>query len=534
MGSGDTSEGHVTLNQMMSVLDKDIASSLGRKLKKLTKKSLIQAPLDDNKAELIKRQAGYREVTKDVSQWDPVIERTKQTKQIKFPLDQQPDYLPSTSDTIAELKPRNELETQIYQAIRTSDSALRDQQEFTKAEEKYLKAISVEEAKSRHLELQKMRVLLSSYAAKMRRQKAIKSKSYRRLLKQERLKKHMKKVESDKDLLLDEIRQLQKLRAHERATLKHKNTGKWAKHAKFRAKYDEEARQAMIEQIGLASKLLQKPVEAERDSDDSESNEDEDFDSDEDVIKNDDSDESSVGDDEIERRLKAIREEDDEIKKKMKEAEPEAEDDKRPQSQLIVSSDLISDRVTNKGKSTAIESGDLGDASDVESESEDGDNYEDDNQRRLMSEAFADDDVVSDFRKAKEALANEEQPKDINLFLPGWGDWAGPGIKVNKRKQKKYTIKAKRRPRKDDNLGNVIISEDADTKINELMVKNLPRELRNNKKFERAMDQPVTGTFTNQTTHREVIRPKIATKMGARIEPVNKEKVLRTKQAKWV
>lgn len=46
--------------------------------------------------------------------------------------------------------------------------------------------------------------------------------------------------------------------------------------------------------------------------------------------------------------------------------------------------------------------------------------------RRLtIAEAFADDDVLAEFREEKRALEDEEQPKSVDLTLPGWGEWAG-------------------------------------------------------------------------------------------------------------
>lgn len=525
-------EGQVTLTQMLKALDKDVASGVEKKLKKLSKKKAVAKPLDKNKADLVKRQAAYSEVSKSVTKWDPIISENRRKKQLTFPLDQQPDVLPSTAETLAELKPTNELEEEVQRIVGTNDSALHDNQELTKAEEKYLKAISSEEAASRHRELQRMRVLLSCYAAKMRRQKRIKSKSYRRLLKQEKIKKHIKKVESDKDLLLDEIDKLKKLRAQERASLKHKNTGKWAKHAKFRAKYDEQARQAMIEQIGLAEKNLKRPAELESDEDESQSDEEDENVSDNDSLTDNegfnrdahsdehDDDQSSIEDDEIERRLATVREQ--QAREALEEANGTTGD------RLIVSSELISDRFSKKKPR-------MDDDDDDDCDGQDGanDDNEDDEQRKLISEAFADDDVVSEFKKAKAAMAGEEQPKNVDLFLPGWGDWAGPGIKVNKKKRKRYIIKAKKLPRRDDKIGHVIISEQADAKMKDLMVKKLPRGIKTDKQLAKTLNEPITATFVSQSTHRETIKPRIQTKMGARIEPISKARVLKSKKAKW-
>lgn len=478
MEEQDKKKSQVSLTQMLKALDKGVASGLERRLKKLSKKKAIVKPLDKNKADLLERKAAYSSVSKDLDKWESVIEKHKEARQIVFPLDHQPDVLSPTSEALSDLKPRNDLEKEVMGVIESSDSALRDHKELTKAEEKYLKAISLEEAKGRHLELQRMRVLLSSYAAKMRRQKAIKSKSYRRLLKKERLKNHMKKVESNKDLLMDEIEKLRRLRAQERASLKHKNTGKWAKHAKFRAKYDEDARNAMLEQIGIAGKLLERPAEA--DSDDSDDSEDEVS------ISEDDVEESPSGN--------------------VDEGKPN--DDVR--DTLIISSELMNNN-----------------------DDDDDDEDEDDEQHKLISEAFENDDVVAEFKKAKSELNEQEQPKDIQLYLPGWNDWAGPGIKVNRRKKSKYKIKAKKLPRRDDNLGNVIISEQAEDKIRELQLRKVPRGLKDEDQLTKKLCKPTAATFINQSVYKNKTRPKIVSKLGARIEPMS-QKLLKSNKAKWL
>lgn len=486
----------VTLGQMLKSLDKDVAVNVEKKLNKLVKKRAIRAPLEKHKAEQAERKIAYSLVSKEVSRWEPIVDKNRKAKQLRFPLDQEQNSLPSTSEALGQLNPCNDFEQEVKSVIASSETVLHDKREFSKAEEKYLKAISVEEAEERHRELQKKRVLLSSYAAKMRRQKAIKSKSYRRLLKHERIKRHVKNVESDKDLLVEEIERLQRLRAQERASLKHKTTGKWAKHAKFRSKYDEEARKAMLEQIGIAEKLLEKPV-IDEDSDD------------------------STGQDSEEDAVSVSAESDNE-------GEPEKEttlkEEVSTDDRLVVSSELIEGRASRKRK-TSAES-----YSDEEMDGEDDDS-EDDDQRRLMSEAFADDDVVAEFKKAKNKMADEEQPKDIDLFLPGWNDWAGPGIKTNKNKRKKYIVKAKKLPRRDETLGNVMISEQASSKSG-LLSKMLPKNSNKLERVEKMLMKPITGTFVSQSEHREAIKPRIETKMGARIEPLSKT-ALRVNKAKW-
>lgn len=63
---------------------------------------------------------------------------------------------------------------------------------------------------------------------------------------------------------------------------------------------------------------------------------------------------------------------------------------------------------------------------------------EKDEHRMNIQEAFADDDVLAEFEKEKTDLIERDRPKAIDLSLPGWGEWAGTGVKVNQRKKRKY------------------------------------------------------------------------------------------------
>jgi len=52
--------------------------------------------------------------------------------------------------------------------------------------------------------------------------------------------------------------------------------------------------------------------------------------------------------------------------------------------------------------------------------------------------AFAgDDDIVAEFAAEKAKVIERERPKDIDLRLPGWGEWSGPGIKPSQRSKKR-------------------------------------------------------------------------------------------------
>lgn len=102
------------------------------------------------------------------------------------------------------------------------------------------------------------------------------------------------------------------------------------------------------------------------------------------------------------------------------------------------------------------------------------DNDDDDEERRAqrmtIQEAFANDDVIEEFIKEKEDAVEAGKPKDLDLSLPGWGDWGGPGVDETKRK-KKFVFPAKPTPpRKDAKLVHVIINEERDKKFSKNQV----------------------------------------------------------------
>ena len=56
---------------------------------------------------------------------------------------------------------------------------------------------------------------------------------------------------------------------------------------------------------------------------------------------------------------------------------------------------------------------------------------------RLIAEAFAEDNVVDDFAEEKKTVEERDKPKDIDLSLPGWGEWGGTGLQPSARKRKR-------------------------------------------------------------------------------------------------
>lgn len=82
--------------------------------------------------------------------------------------------------------------------------------------------------------------------AKAHRQNKIKSKKFHRIQRKEKIKQQLKEFEellkTDPETAKEKLKQLEKVRAEERMTLRHKSTGHWARNKLIRAKYDKEVR----------------------------------------------------------------------------------------------------------------------------------------------------------------------------------------------------------------------------------------------------------------------------------------------------
>lgn len=122
-----------------------------------------------------------------------------------------------------------------------------------------------------------MRELIFRADTKAKRLAKIKSKTYRRLKKQKQ-KLMMEKLDVSGDSADDEEKRLQREveRARERATLKHKNTGKWAKAMKARGELDEDQRQEVLEMLQRGEKLRRK-IHAKGEGDEDEDDSDDDI-----------------------------------------------------------------------------------------------------------------------------------------------------------------------------------------------------------------------------------------------------------------
>jgi len=152
------------------------------------------------------------------------------------------------------------------------------------------------------------------------------------------------------------------------------------------------------------------------------------------------------------------------------------------------------------------------------------------NERQMtLAEAFADDDVVEQFKEEKTRIVSASVPSAIDLTLPGWGEWGGTGLKISKRKKKRFIIKPPPAPkRKDENQGNLILNEDKAPSLRKQQVSELPHPFRSVSAFESTIRAPVTSTFVPQTAVRKLTEPKVITKVGTVIQPMTEDVLIST------
>ncbi|KAJ8439499.1 hypothetical protein Cgig2_007016 [Carnegiea gigantea] len=256
-------------------------SKLRKRIQHVEKKEApVQAPLPKPERERVERGVAYDYTKKDITKWEPLIKRNREAPTIYF--DKSVDLGFSTVGAIAsEFKPRTDFEKTIASLVHDNDVVEAYKSDGGKLLE--LNKLSVEEVKDRQNRLAKMRSLLFCHEMKAKHIKKIKSKTYRRLKKKERMKAASLELQRDHKAAKELAEKQERERAEARMTLRHKNQGKWAKRILERGldKQDEGTRAAISEQLHMHNLLTRKmnSMKDSSSSDDSSYEEDDDFDS---------------------------------------------------------------------------------------------------------------------------------------------------------------------------------------------------------------------------------------------------------------
>lgn len=252
--------------------------NVGTALKKsLRNKKVLKKPLEKPVIERINRSINYEKAKKKLNQWNAVVAANRADDHLSFPLqtnnsDMEVYVSPYTdasqfrvkSDLMVEMEKR-EVKPNVDANVTMED----------------VEKLTREEMIARSKELRLIRIRESQKNAKARLQNKIKSKKFHKIMKKEKLKEEIKNFQllqkSDPEAAIRKLDQIEKRRVEERALLRHKNTGTWAKNLQIRSKYDKDARKELAQQLSISRELTQvnrKPID-EDDSDLAESSDDE-------------------------------------------------------------------------------------------------------------------------------------------------------------------------------------------------------------------------------------------------------------------
>lgn len=275
-GEFNLRSGKLQLDDLLAPLSSTTASSLKASTKVLKgsgpKSGPLAAPLPGRTQDRLDREAAYAQTKEEVDKWKATMKQIKEAEHLSFPLQPPETVGVSTHELAAKFKPSTELESAVDKLLRTA--GLRDQ-DIEKTEALKMNHLSVEEVAARRAELLRTRELMFRADAKAKRVARIKSKAFRRIRKKQR-----EKLGEDLDEDADEeeeILRLETARAKERATLKHKNTGKWAKAMQQRGELDEDQRRDINEMLAKGERLRRR-IQGVGSGDESEGDEDEDAD----------------------------------------------------------------------------------------------------------------------------------------------------------------------------------------------------------------------------------------------------------------
>ena len=459
---------------------------------------------------------------------------------------------------------------------------------LSEVEKKCLEGMTVQEAIERKKELAKIRALQTYQEQKFRRMKKIKSKKFRKIERKMKKKEDLAEIEqlskTDPEAAAEKLEQLEKARIQERASLKHRNASKYLQDASKRAKItkNKDFTNVVNDQLRKHRELTAKQKDSNEildDVDDSDvhirkdvdiaSQSVEEFNSD--YRKFWDKEQEKIvseakptdNDDELEEifdeaqfnlqkknisKIESLKQRSTENKTEIKEA-PEDESEnplsniqadslnlKRTDNlQTIKTSDIQSSKEkiplpnVNPNDFMNMKSSTIGsDLPEIVGYNDLEEEEEEDSQKNIIAEAFADDNVVDEFKSEKKRTADSRKAQDIDMTLPGWGEWGGGGAAPSKRKRKRFTIRAPpAEKRRDENTGHLILNTDKDTKLRQHQVSNVPFPFTAVSDFEASIRAPIGSTFIPRTAHLKMIKPRVKTKAGHVIQPMDRDQLVK-------
>ncbi|EUB61606.1 U3 small nucleolar RNA-associated protein [Echinococcus granulosus] len=522
-------------------------SRQSKQLKRLQNDSTPLNVPDDLRDEKKNRRIKFNLNRERLNLWKGPVHQNRLADQLIFPLQSHAVQFP-TSDEAREAKQHKALE-----ALKEDDTSLQGKL-FKVLYRKTAQPVSTvnkeieEQLKLAHKmcrkasEQMKQRLREVALLRKAKLQKRIKSKNYHRRAKRRIMKEFEKDIallrKNNPQAFAERLLEADRLRAKERASLRHKTGGKFAKMQRLRAKYDKEARDAVANMHDQARDLT-KRRQNNGDDDDSDSvisdidlSSSEEEETDEEEVEVDD--EEMKEEEEIAPYLASWWAKVENQPQKPTSTEMDEGDDiemtnTAPAAPTILST-LASDEMLQKSAtvSTNINS---------DAKTDEFLDPTDENFFAALQEAVGEvggvESAEAEFEAEKRAVNEEEALKDVDTFLPGWNRWTGPGTEaVDEELRRKRLIKAPKRKRRDFGRAKVIIKERVNEELRKHLVKTIPFPYAKPEQYEQALAQPICREWTTEAAHRELTKPKVILKAGRVIKPISQDvALLREKDA---
>uniref|UniRef100_A0A0X3NUR9 U3 small nucleolar RNA-associated protein 14 homolog A n=1 Tax=Schistocephalus solidus TaxID=70667 RepID=A0A0X3NUR9_SCHSO len=489
-----------------------------QKLEQIQKESAPLETPDVIKTTRNKRRLQYNLIRQQLDLWKGPVHKNRLTDQLIFPLPNNAVQF-STSKEAREEKHMKEIEAA---SLDTSDirgllfSALYKNNATVPSDLDKEQAADLELARKMCIKASdQMKRRLREVAAlrKAKIQNRIKSKNYHRRMKRRSMKEFEKEIvllrQNNPKAFAERLLEVEKSRARERASLRHKRGGKFAKLQRIRAKYDKEAREAVAQMHDRGIELTRRRVAGNDDDDDSDAMSLADLSSEEeDASENEVSDASDMEEDHLPAVPPHL------VGWWAKVEEQKTPEKPAPQVSTLLStlaSDDLLSRTEKKG------------TGEVSSATADLDPSDEQFFSALQEACGEDSALTKQFEKEKHEIEEEEAPKDVDPFIPGWNRWTGPGTEAQDEVlRKRFLVKAPKRKRKDARRTKVIIRERVNTDLKKHLVKRIPFPYSTPEQFEAAIEQPVSREWTTESAHRELTKPKVILKAGRVIKPIDK------------
>ncbi|CDW57149.1 U3 small nucleolar RNA associated protein 14 [Trichuris trichiura] len=424
--------------------------------------AILSSPLHRQAASRIRRSVGYREKCEELKDWDDFVHLSRVADRIHFPLQEGARDLKIVEGAVDVPKPVNEFEAEVAEALRETKSNLDNECIVTEEEKELLQAMKLEEAKAVLNRLRHFRALASYQDAKNKRQSKIKSKRYHRILKQQQRRRLWKEFQ---DLVQRNPREAtEKLELLEKDRIIERSTLRHRGTGRWSKKMMMYAKRDY-----KVREAIQEQIRFSKE-----------------LI-------AKLG--YAHELVEEPRQDGDEFEALADDGHPLQEMPSSTNARLDVNAAIfppvLEDRV------------DLGD------------------QEMLLEEAFMEDDVVADFEAETQSV--EEQP--VELTLPGWNSWVGPGAivrpEVKDETSSKNVAKTGVSPKKPEKKL-VHFSSKANESLKAKQLGAVPFPFASQDAFERSASNPIGKEWNPAMAHSLLIEPSVSTEMGEIIRPADR------------